>query len=97
MKPVVFLDAAREEMVEAALWYEGKAPGLGADFLSQVRLAIDQIASFPDAGVLVAEQTRRRMVRRFPFGVLYRVEPERVVVAAVMHLRRKPGYWRDRR
>ncbi len=37
------------------------------------------------------------MVRRFPFAILYRVEPERIVVVAVMHLRREPGYWRRRR
>jgi len=36
------------------------------------------------------------MVRRFPFGILYRIEPEQIVVVAVMHLRRRPGYWRDR-
>lgn len=96
MRPVVFLDAAAEEMTEAAMWYEEKAPGLGADFLTEVQLATDRIASFPQAGALADEQTRRLMVRRFPFGILCRVEAERIVVVAVMHLRRKPGYWRGR-
>ena len=97
MKPIIFLEPATEEMIEAALWYEGKAPGLGPDFLAEVQHATDQIASVPQAGAFADEQTRRRMVRRFPFAILYRAEPDRIVVVAVMHLRRKPGYWRGRR
>ena len=96
MSQLVFLDEAREEMLEAAEYYESKAAGLGADFVSEVRRATQQVFSFPDAGSLVDAETRRCMVRRFPFGILYRIEPEQIVVVAVMHLRRRPGYWRDR-
>jgi len=39
---------------------------------------------------------RRRLIRRFPFGILYRIEPEEIVIVAVAHLLRKPGYWRKR-
>ena len=96
MKPVVYLDEARKEAIEAFLYYEEKAAGLGVELLSQVRLAIQQIAMFPEAGAQADAKTRRRMVRRFPYGIFYRIEAERIVVVAVGDLRRRPGYWRDR-
>ena len=39
---------------------------------------------------------RRRMLNRFPYGLLYAVEADRIIVVAVMHLHRRPGYWKDR-
>ena len=45
---------------------------------------------------VIEAELRRRLVRRFPFGILYRIEPEEIVIVAVAHLRRKPGYWRER-
>ncbi len=96
MTQAAFLDEAREEMLLTAEYYESKVPGLGADFLHQVQLALRQVLSFPEAGAQADAQTRRFLVKRFPFGVLYRIEPERIVVVAVADLRRKPGYWRDR-
>jgi toxin ParE1/3/4 len=97
MKPIVFLPEAEEEMVEAARFYETQATGLGADFLMAIRRATEGISKNPRAGRVLRGKVRRRLVRRFPYGLLYRVDPDEIVVMAVMHLRRRPGYWRGRR
>ena len=80
-------------MVEAARYYESQALGLGAAFLKEVRQASEAIASYPEAAAIVRGHTRRRLLRRFPYGLLYRADPQEIVVVAVMHLGRKPGYW----
>ncbi len=96
MKAREFLPLAEKEMNEAALFYEERSPGLGRDFLDAVQGTVDAIVAHPNSGRRLSENIRRRIVPRFPFGVLYSVEPERVVVVAVMHLRRRPGYWKGR-
>lgn len=83
-------------MVEAARFYETQSPGLGRDFLEDVEQAVQSIVRHPEAGPIIAEGIRRRILRRFQFGVLYAVEPDAIVVVAVMHLRRRPGYWKNR-
>jgi plasmid stabilization system protein ParE len=96
MKSVVFLPEAEQEMLEAAGHYESQATDLGTDFLSEVERAVNSIAKLPMTWPVIEGELRRRLVRRFPFGILYRIEPEEIVIVAVAHLRRKPGYWRER-
>jgi plasmid stabilization system protein ParE len=91
------LPPAEEEMTEAALFYEAANAGLGDDFLDDIQHAIDTIRERPDLGPAVAPGFRRMLVRRFPFSIIYAVEPGQVVVVAVAHQRRKPGYWRGRK
>jgi plasmid stabilization system protein ParE len=91
-----FLFPAEEEMHEAARFYEDRSPGLGRDFLDEVERTIDSIVKDPYSGRRISGHIRRRILRRFPFGVLYAMEPSRIVIVAVMHLRREPGYWQDR-
>jgi len=93
---VVFLEPAEEEMLEAATYYENQALGLGQDFLAQVQRAVDLIVENPRSGGVMRGEIRRRLVPRFPFGILYHIDPAEIVVIAVMHLRRRPGYWMDR-
>ncbi|MEW6173534.1 MAG: type II toxin-antitoxin system RelE/ParE family toxin [Bacillota bacterium] len=96
MKSVVFLPEAEQEILEAAIYYESRASGLGIDYLSEVERAVQAVADSPHTWPIIEGELRRRLVRRFPFVILYRVEPEEVVVVAIAHLRRKPGYWRER-
>jgi toxin ParE1/3/4 len=96
MNRVVFLNAAEEEMLDAAVYYENQVPGLGMDFLTQIENAVQRIKAYPESGKAVRGKILRRLVRRFPFGILYRVDPSEIVVVAVMHLRRRPGYWKKR-
>ncbi|HUT01222.1 MAG TPA: type II toxin-antitoxin system RelE/ParE family toxin [Phycisphaerae bacterium] len=97
MKPVRFLTPASEEMVAAAVWYDQQVPGLGGAFLDRVEAAVAFLGQYPEAGQELKDGFRRRLLRQFPFALLYSVEPDEIIVHAVMHLRRRPGYWRDRR
>ncbi len=78
--------------------YRAIDPVLGTDFLKEFRRAIDRILSFPDGWQQLDAMYRRCRLRRFPYGVLYRVdEPnDRVIVVGVLHLSRDPGLWRRR-
>ncbi len=79
-------------MAEAALFYETASAGLGDDFLDDVQRAIDQARESPSLGVVFAGKFRRLLLRRFPFGLIYAIEPDMIVVAAVAHQRRRPSY-----
>ena len=96
MTGIVFLTPAAEEMLEASLYYERQAPGLGRAFLAEVRRAVQGILQNPRVGQIIQQPIRRRLIHEFPFGILYRVDPHEIVIIAVSHLRRRPGYWADR-
>ena len=96
MKPVRFLLPAELELLDGAAYYETQAPGLGARFLAAAELAVKDISDHPESWTVVRTTIRRRLIRRFPYGFLYRNDPEEVVVLAVMHLHRQPDYWHQR-
>lgn len=96
MKPVNLLPEARQEMLEAAFYYRRKASGLGSDFISEVERAVDAVAETPYSWPILEGELRRRLVRRFPFAILYRIDPDEIVVIAVAHLNKRPGYWDGR-
>jgi len=96
MKGYEFLPEAEEEMNEAARFYESRKEDLGLEFLNEVQRTITSILAQPRSGPAVSPNIRRRIVRRFPFGVLYAIHSEKIVVVAVAHLKRRPGYWKER-
>jgi toxin ParE1/3/4 len=96
MTRIVFLAPAEEEMLEAAQYYESQTRGLGHEFLVEVQRTVARIIENPRLGQIVREAIRRRLMPKFPFGILYRIDPNEIVIIAVMHLRRRPGYWADR-
>ncbi|MGB6063304.1 MAG: type II toxin-antitoxin system RelE/ParE family toxin [Desulfomonilaceae bacterium] len=93
---VVLRPAARAEFDEAFDWYERQRPGLGVDFVAHVQAVFDEITARPEMYAAVLEDIRRATVRRFPYSVFYRIEPQQVVVVAVFHSRRDPTIWRER-
>jgi toxin ParE1/3/4 len=96
MTRIVFLVPAEEEMLEAAQYYESQTRGLGHEFLGEVQRTVARIIENPRLGQIVRAGIRRRLMPKFPFGILYRIDPDEIVIIAVMHLRRRPGYWVDR-
>lgn len=88
-------EAARE-FEKAIEYYEVREAGLGFDFASEVRGAIQRIVDYPEAWGELQPGVRRCLVRRFPYGVVYAIHSSQIIILAVMHLRRRPGYWRDR-
>jgi toxin ParE1/3/4 len=89
--------AAFAELREAAKFYEGSRRGLGRDFLECVETAFDSIVRHPTLWRMLKGRFRRCLVHRFPYGIIYAVEDDTIYVAAIMHLRRQPGYWERRR
>lgn len=84
-------------MAEAAEWYSERVSGLGERFLLDTESAFARIDEAPLTGAPWAHRrlpdgVRRMFLRSFPYAVVYIVEP-RVVIVAVAHLRRRPGYW----
>ena len=96
MKTVRLLEAAEDEMLDAARYYEEQADGLGNVFLDKINSAQKDISHNPETWPVIRAGIRRRLLHRFPFALLYRVDSDEVVVLAVMHLRRHPNYWIDR-
>ena len=88
-----FHDLAKVELNEAAQYYERDSPGLGAALVAEVERCTAAILEHPEASPIVTGAVRRRLLRRFPYGLLYRVRPEQVRILAVMNLKRRPGYW----
>jgi plasmid stabilization system protein ParE len=88
--------AADEEMNDAAGFYEAAASGLGGDFLDDVQHAIDAARDMPGLGPLVQDDFRRILLRRFPFSIIYALDSNSIVVVAIAHQRRRPGYWKGR-
>jgi hypothetical protein len=91
-----FHPEARDEFFDAIDYYEKCRAGLGYDFSIEVYSTIDRILVFPGAWPFVDSGIRRCITRRFPFGILYECRDENVLILAVMHLHRKPGYWKQR-
>ncbi len=96
MTRVVFHPLCERELIESTKFYEARASGLGGDFIRQVEHTLAQIVANPEAGSLFTGTIRRRLVQRFPFAILYQSGPEELSVIAVMHLRRRPDYWKRR-
>jgi plasmid stabilization system protein ParE len=95
---LIFHPLAQRELIAASRFYETRAAGLGADFIRQVERTLADIIANPSAGSRFAGgMTRRRLTQRFPFGVVYEFESNNIAVLAVMHLRRRLGYWKRRR
>ena len=88
--------AAAVDIDDAFLWYERQRPGLGQDFLSAAQTVIDAVAEHPLRCAVVLRNTRRALLRRFPYAIYYRVYEDIVVVVACMHGRRDPRRWRSR-
>jgi toxin ParE1/3/4 len=88
---------ADAELEEAALHYEARMAGLGKSFAAEVERTIALVREFPEAGSSVAPKRRRVLVARFPYSIVYRQEPNSIVIVAVAHQRRRPGYWRGRK
>ena len=96
MRTASFHPEAEAEMFAAARYYEDRAENLGVDFLAEVEKAVHRIAEAPETWPIFKGRIRRYLLYRFPFGILFTVHADSVVIIAVMHLRRRPNYWKDR-
>lgn len=92
---------ALEEQHDAAAFYESREPNLGDRFVEAVEQSITAISTHPEIGPRTPFQVgrwvlRQRLLRTFPFHLIYSVRPTGIRIEAVAHTSRAPGYWRER-
>jgi hypothetical protein len=84
---------AEQELNEAAQHYNLEDPGLGSSFLQEVDRCLQSLETHPEAGAILRGSVRRRLLRGFPYALLYKIKPSGIRVLAVMNLKRRPAYW----
>lgn len=95
---VEFLNTAESEYVEAVAYYEAQQAGLGERFRLEIIRSVGRMAAHPAAYTALSERTRRCLVAKFPYGIIYRYTAEtgQILIVSVAHLHRRPGHWRGR-
>lgn len=96
MKRVRFIAAARQELLAEMAYYSQAQGGLGERFAAAVEEATARALAFPGTGSPSAANTLRVFVKGFPFSIIYQPEEDGIVVFALAHHARQPGYWRSR-
>jgi plasmid stabilization system protein ParE len=91
-----YLEPALLEAEAAARWYAERSPSAALAFSDEIDLAESAIVQSPEAWPAYDHGTRRYLLRRFPYSVVYRVESTRVLLVAVAHAKRRPGYRKSR-
>jgi toxin ParE1/3/4 len=91
-----FHPEALEEYLGAVSYYADISPRLGESLIKSFESAIEQILTHPKAWRIVEENVRRYVTLRFPFGIYYCIEDDRIMIYAVMHMSRDPRYWKGR-
>lgn len=90
------LSCAEQEFAQAVDYYNEQYPGLGYEFAAEVKSTLTRIVSFPNAWPIFSQRARRCMTNRFPYGVLYQIRTDHILVVAIMHLKRDPKRWQER-
>jgi plasmid stabilization system protein ParE len=92
-----YLDEAVIDAEGAARWYAERSPTAAIRFSTELDEAEAAILDRPEAWPAIGDGNRHYLLRRFPFSVVYRFEQSRVLIVAVAHARRRPGYWKHRK
>ena len=93
---VAFHTEAIAEAKAAREWYEERSIAAGEAFIEELDRIVARIGEYPEGGAPYLEATRRYLMQRFPFSVIYREKRRTHQVVAVAHSKRKPGYWKSR-
>lgn len=91
-----FHPEALAEYQQAALFYASRQDDLDLRFINSVEQAIRRIIKTPEIHRFIEADVRRCLTKVFPYAVLFTVEQDYVLIVAVMHCHREPGYWRNR-
>lgn len=101
MKPIELAPEARDEVREAATWYDEQRAGLGEEFLEELERLFSRMSQLPRSFPILMDPRRelglrRALLPRFPYGVVFVELEDDLRVIAVAHTKRRPGYWLDR-
>jgi len=96
MLPIEFLKVAEDELQDAFEYYEDQQKNLGYRFVDEVLNTIELIKFFPKGWTPFSQNTRRCLVKSFPYGVIYQIRKDLILVIAIANLHKKPNYWINR-
>jgi toxin ParE1/3/4 len=96
MTNVTILHEAELELWEAVSYYEEQAAGLGLDFELEIEQSLQTIAENPERWPIRSDGTRRYLINRFPYLVVYAYENHHVWILAIAHCKRRRSYWQSR-
>jgi plasmid stabilization system protein ParE len=95
---IEFLQPAAAELYEAIVYYNIQRQDLGLEFAKEVQDTIERIKQNPEAWTTIStsKQARRCLTNRFPYGIIYQIRKNTILIVAVMHLKRRPQTWQSR-
>jgi plasmid stabilization system protein ParE len=94
--PLIVRPEAEEDISDAFRWYESQSIGLGAEFIRSVEASFSSIGRNPELYAEIHLTIRRALVRRFPYGIFYLLDKDKINILAVMYIRRHPRRWQNR-
>jgi plasmid stabilization system protein ParE len=94
---IIFSSLARMELEDAIAYYELEHSGLGINFKKEILKNVERIKKFPYAVALERGEIRKSLLHKFPYKILYSIEPDHIFIIALAHQHRKPDYWVDRK
>jgi plasmid stabilization system protein ParE len=95
-KRVRIMAQAQEEINEAFEWYFKRSPGAADALLTEIGFSLKQILAHPQLYPSFTKNTRRRVLAGFPYSVIFQEKDDVILVVAVAHAKRRPGYWSKR-
>lgn len=96
MKAIRIRFEAKQEIDTAFEWYFERGPKAARAFLDEIELSLNKIAAEPHLYPVFTKNIRRRVMMNFPYSVVYREEADYILILAVAHAKRRPGYWAKR-
>jgi plasmid stabilization system protein ParE len=95
---IVLSIEAEQDIIDAYHWYDNQQVGLGDRFITEVRVGLDHISTFPQGCQRIERDYRRAVIKHFPFALIYEYlrENNTIVVFAVFDCRQDPAKWRER-
>lgn len=95
-KRISFHELAELELNDAAIFFESETEGLGFRFLAAIETAVSHIQQHPAASPIIDGDVRCKVLRGFPYSIMFSIKPDRIRILALANQKRRPFYWRRR-
>ncbi len=93
---IFFIDEASDEFRDAVEYYNEQRQGLGFEFANEVKATLSRIGIYPVTWPELESGIRKCIIKRFPYALIYTIEDDLIIILAIMHMKRKPDYWKNR-
>ncbi len=96
MKSIIFLPEIASEIENSVIYYRKQQIGLENLFLNEIENALMKIQKNPERYPKINENIRKCLIKQFPFNIIYTIKPDKIIIIAVAHHKRRPDYWKTR-